>query len=170
MIRLANTKDLENIMKIISVIQKELQEEQNFQWSIDFDDPNSNDFLNDIKEKSLYILEEENQIKGFLTIQLDKKEYVDFIKTTEEKAYVLHRLAVPLPYRNQKIAWRLMTYAERLAINNQVFLLKADTEKKNYKMNNLFQKLGYKLIGDFKYSEYPGHYNYYEKKLKKESR
>ena len=54
---------------------------------------------------------------------------------------------------------------KKKAKENNIKILKGDTEISNTKMNNLFIKEGYKYIGRFSYNDYPGIYNYYEKEI-----
>ena len=54
---------------------------------------------------------------------------------------------------------------EEMRKENNIKILKSDTEISNAKMNDLFIKEGYKYIGRFSYNDYPGIYNYYEKEI-----
>ena len=66
---------------------------------------------------------------------------------------------------NNNIAYKLFKFAEQYAKMNDAKIVKSDTEVSNTKMNNLFNKLGFAYIGKFSYDDYPGNYNYYEKRL-----
>lgn len=165
MIRLATKNDIDDIMMIIKETQKEMQKENNPQWSIENDYPSKNKFLMDIENNELYIYENYQNLKGFLAITKDNGEYKELLPTTEEPAYILHRLAIKKENRKEGIASALFKYAEELAFKNNIKILKADTEAHNLKMNNLFLKLGYIKKGEFEYSDYPGHYIYYEKEI-----
>lgn len=165
MLRLANINDLDKIMKIIKEIQQEMHEEKNPQWNEDNDYPSKDTFLTDIENNSLYIYEDSKELKGFITITKDNNEYNGLLKTTNKKANILHRLAIRKENRKEGIASKLFKYAEELAKENDIKILKADTEVHNIKMNTLFIKLGYIKKGEFEYDDYPGHYIYYEKEL-----
>ena len=165
MIRLANTNDLENIMKIIKEIKKEMKVENNPQWNEEDDYPSKEKILTDVENKDLYVYEDNNEIKGFIAITKDNGEYDELLKTTNEEAFILHRLAIRKENRKEGLASILFKYAEELAEKEKIKLLKADTEAHNIKMNNLFTKLGYIKKGEFEYEDYPGHYIYYEKEL-----
>ena len=165
MIRLANIKDLDNIMDIIREIQKEMKAENNPQWNEDDDYPNKEKFITDIENKSLYIYEGEDIIKGFIAITKDNGEYDELLETTNKPAFILHRIAIKKDNRKEGIATILFNYAEDLAKEANIKLLKADTEEHNIKMNNLFTKLGFIKKVEFEYDDYPGHYIYYEKEL-----
>ena len=77
----------------------------------------------------------------------------------------MHRLGLDKNYRKLGIAISFLKYVEELALKNNIFLIKADTEVKNIKMNTLFEKLGYKKLSTFNWSDNDGLFNYYEKNL-----
>lgn len=166
MIRCAFFKDLDSIMEIIKNIQLEMKKEKNPQWSEESDYPNKDKFRQDITNNSLYVLEENEIIKGFISVTIDNGEYDSLLKTSKEPSYIIHRLAIKKEYRKEGLASILFLYAENLAKKNNIKILKADTEEHNLKMNNLFLKLGFKKKGEFEYDDYPGHYIYYEKEIK----
>jgi len=163
MFRLANISDLKDIMSIVKDIQLEMQKENNPQWNIEDDYPNKDKFLGDINKNQLYVYED-TIIKGFMVISLED-DYEELLKTTNKKAYILHRLAIRQAFRKEGLATKFFKYAEDLAKKNNIEILKADTEEHNFKMNNLFVKLGFEKKGEFEYDDYPGHYIYYEKVL-----
>ena len=165
MIRLGNYNDIEEIMKIVKDIQKEIKNENNPQWNEENDYPSKEKFTNDIENKQLYLYEDSKEIKGFIVIS-EYDDYEDLLETTNKPSYVLHRLAIKKEYRKCGLATVLFEYAEDLAKKNDIELLKADTEEHNIKMNSLFQKLGFIKKGEFEYDDYPGHYIYYEKEIK----
>lgn len=164
MIRNAKTEDVSKIMKIVDEIKKMMKQEGNPQWHASY--PLEEDFFKDIQKKELYVYEEENQIKGFLCIKNSEKEEYQFIPNLElREGYSFHRLGVSSNDRHQHIALKLMEYGEKKALENNIKILKGDTEMNNKRMNNLFQKLGYQKITAFEYPKEPGIYNYYEKTL-----
>lgn len=165
MFRLATNNDLTSIMQIVKDIQEEMKNENNPQWNAEDDYPNIDKFSSDIYKKELYVYEDNQIIKGFMTISMEN-DYQDLLKTSDKKAYILHHLAVKSNYRKEGIATMFLNFAEDLARTNNIEVLKADTEEHNVKMNNLFLKLGFKEKGEFEYDDYPGHYIYYEKDLK----
>lgn len=66
MFRLATKSDLPKIMWIVKQIVVEMSTSNNRQWDEMY--PLPNDFLQDINTKSLYVLEEDAQLKGFISI------------------------------------------------------------------------------------------------------
>lgn len=163
MIRLATINDLDSIMAIIKNIQIEMTQENNPQWNIEDDYPNKDKFLSDLNKKELYVYDD-GIIKGFMAITSDDN-YHELVNTTPKKAYVLHRLAIKKENRHEGLATIFLKFAEKLAYQNNITLLKADTEEHNIKMNALFKKMGFIKKGEFEYDDYPGYYIYYEKEI-----
>lgn len=164
MIRLATQEDLKAIMNIINEIKIEMKKDNNPQWHDGY--PLESDFLEDINNKELYVLEDNNTVVALMCIQKDTTDqYFNVPERTLASSFILHRLAVSLKYQHQGYAQKLFQFAENLAIENNVFLLRADTEKSNKKMNQLFQKLNFQKKGTLTWSDNDGEYNYYEKKL-----
>ena len=143
-----------------------MRDEHNPQWGSTEDNYPSDDKLKeDITKDSMYKYVENNFIKGVVTIMQDDGEYDEVIENSKKKSYIIHRLAVPKQYRKQGIATKLMEFAEEMAKNNNIEVLKSDTEVCNDKTNKLFIKFGYEFKGIFIYDDYPGKYNYYEKEI-----
>ena len=167
MIELATINDLDAIMKIYNNIKIEMRQENNPQWGSNDDDyPDIDTVRNDILAKNTFKFVEDGIIKGIISIVMDSsREYDEYIANSQEKAYIIHRLAVPMEYRRNNIAYKLFEFAEQYAKMNDAKIVKSDTEVSNTKMNNLFNKLGFAYIGKFSYDDYPGNYNYYEKRL-----
>ena len=110
------------------------------------------------------------KIVVLICIQIDLEDQYHQVKNeTVAPALILHRLAISPKYQKRGYAQRLFQFAEETAIKNNIFLLKADTEKSNKKMNQLFQKLNFHQIGTLTWSDNDGIYNYYEKKLGSEN-
>ena len=164
MIRLATDEDLKSIMNIINDVKEEMKKENNPQWHADY--PLISDFQKDMDEKSLYVLEENNDIVGLICIQINSNDQYQQVKNqTDSPALVLHRLAISPKFQKKGYAQKLFQFAEETAIKNNIFFLKADTEKSNKKMNQLFKKLNFTKKGTLTWSDNNGIFNYYEKKL-----
>ncbi len=163
MIHLAKITDIEDIINIANSSKDEMKQEQNPQWQDSY--INKDKFLNDIKNNSLYVLLEDNTLKGFIVITDETHEYDELLKTSTKRAYILHRLAIKKEFRHQGLASKLFEFVDLQARENNIEILKADTEEHNIKMQHLFTKVGFKKIAEFNYTDYPGHYIYYEKEI-----
>ncbi len=80
---------------------------------------------------------------------------------------VIHRMAVNANYRQQGVATKLMNFAEELALENNVVYLKTDTYSINTKMNSLFKKCGFNLVGEMSFLGKEKPFYCYDKLLKK---
>ncbi|WFD08903.1 GNAT family N-acetyltransferase [Tepidibacter hydrothermalis] len=150
MIRKAVLSDLDNIMEIIKETIKEMHSYNNYQWDDNY--PKSKDFANDIEKGDLYVEDMNGQVCGFICVNyLEPDEYNGLNWSVNEKAMVIHRMAVDSRFRKKGIGTSLMKFAEELAINNGSKYLKTDTYSLNTKMNTLFKKLEFKLIGEMSF-------------------
>ncbi len=64
---------------------------------------------------------------------------------------VIHRMAVNPSFRKTGIASKLVDFAEKLAVENNVSYLKSDTYSINSKMNLLLIKCGFIKIGEMSF-------------------
>ena len=177
MIELASIENLNEIMDIINLIKKEMREENNPQWGVfpqdypnldvDYIDyPNRVFVEQDINSKELYVYKENNIVKGIISICKETDEYQRIVNASNQPALVIHRLAIHKDYRKLGIAQKLISFAERKAHDEEIKLIKIDTEQSNDKMNKLLIKLGYEFKDKFTLDDYPGVYIYYEKNIK----
>jgi len=78
---------------------------------------------------------------------------------------VVHRLSVNPKLRRMGIASGMMQFADVLARSRGIRYMKTDTYSINPKMNALFLKCGYKLIGEMSFLGKEKPFNVYEKLL-----
>ena len=136
MIRKANMNDLESIMKIIKSTVEEMKTYNNTQWDENY--PLEKDFVSDIKKQDLYIYEVDGEVAGFICLNYEEpEEYLGLNWSSNKKAMVIHRMAVNPNFRKTGIASKLVDFAEKLAVENNVSYLKSDTYSINSKMNLL---------------------------------
>lgn len=163
MFRLAMESDLTEIMVIVERIVEEMSRSGNRQWDETY--PLSDDFLQDINTQSLYVLVEDEQVKGFISINKDFPQEYSELKWKAEDFLVIHRLAVNPTNRKEGIATRIMQFAEQLAIEQGIKFLKSDTSEFNVGMNRLFNKLHYVQVGQIQLGKKEFRFNCYEKEL-----
>jgi N-acetylglutamate synthase-like GNAT family acetyltransferase len=164
MIRKAKLQDLDMIMNILKDTVAEMHSYGNYQWDEEY--PNKQVFINDINEGSLYVDEEHGLVIGFLCI--NKKEPVEYKGlnwSLDEESYILHRLAVDIKHRKEKVGFSLMQFAEKLAINNKIFYLKTDTYSLNTKAQKLIECCRYEYVGTMEFLNKEKPFYCYEKKL-----
>lgn len=161
--RLAQNNDLPAIMAIIRDTIAEMRTYRNTQWDENY--PQEDDFQRDIEEGSLYIAERDGRVAGFACINGDEPAEYAALPWTGTKALVIHRMAVAMDQRQKGVAMEMMDFAEELAREQGIRVLKTDTYSLNTKMNALFQKLGYRMIGTMQFKGKEKPFPCYEKIL-----
>ncbi|WP_179318666.1 GNAT family N-acetyltransferase [Winogradskyella helgolandensis] len=160
MIRLAEEKDIQSILKVTKACAKFMISNGVFQWNDDY--PNKSAFQNDIKRIELYVLELDNAIKGCIVIStLMDSEYkpVKWLTENENNIYI-HRLAIHPKLQGKGYAQQLMSFAEQFAIDNNYSSIRLDTFSENKRNQKFYELRGYKRLGDIyfpKQSEFPFH-------------
>ena len=165
-IRLAEEKDLDQMMEIIRETVKEMHKNDNFQWDSEY--PNREVFLNDIKNKSLYVVVEDDIVGGFAVFNFEYPDsYSALPWKSKNKDYVIHRLAVDVNQRKNGIAKLLMEFGEKLALEENMVYIKTDTNSKNIKARKFFENMGYEYIGKMHLPGIEDEFYCYEKELNK---
>lgn len=150
MIRKATINDINEIMAIVEFTKGEMHKYNNYQWDENY--PKSGDFEKDILKGTLYIWEENSRVAGFVCIDdLEPEEYVGKNWAINEKALVVHRVAVSKDFRKKGLGIKLIKYAEDLAKENKVRYLKTDTYSLNLGAQSLFKKCQYKFVDQMDY-------------------
>jgi len=150
MIRAATMDDLNCIMEIVQGVIEEMHTYNNFQWDENY--PQVKDFARDIEKGDLFIGIREGEIVGFICINRTQPiEYVGLKWALSEDALVVHRMGVSPNHRKIGIGFELVTFADELAIKNNIRYLKTDTYSLNTNAQGLFQKLGYIFVGEMSF-------------------
>lgn len=164
MMRKAFIEDIKNVMEIIKETIVEMHSYGNYQWDENY--PQEKDFLNDIQKGDLFVTEREGKLVGFVCInKVEPVEYNGLNWSLNDEAMVVHRMAVNPAYRKNGIGTELMKFADELALKNNTRYLKTDTYSLNSKMNRLFEKCGYKLVGEMSFLGKEKPFYCYEKVL-----
>jgi len=165
LIRLATLNDVPAVMKLIGEVVPRMVAEGNFQWDNTY--PNAGVFENDIALQRLWVAQEDGDIAGVAAITTDQEpEYATVGWDITEPAIVTHRLAVSDRYSGRGIATALLIQAEQVAINNDIKILRIDTNTNNMATQRLFPKLGYLFAGEIGLGFRPNLRFYcYEKRL-----
>ncbi|MFL0195869.1 GNAT family N-acetyltransferase [Clostridium sp. WILCCON 0269] len=167
MVRKAVMEDLRDIMEIIKQTIVEMATYNNTQWDENY--PQEKDFMNDIQRGDLFVVEQERKLAGFICInKVEPVEYNGLNWSLSKHCIVVHRMAVNSIYRRSGIGTKLMKFADKLALENNIGYLKTDTYSINKKMNALFKKCGYEFVGEMSFLEKEKSFYCYEKILNKE--
>jgi len=166
MIRKAVLEDTKEIMEIIAATISEMRNYNNTQWDENY--PQEKDFINDIQRGDLYVSERDGKLVGFICINnIEPAEYNWLSWSLNGDCMVVHRMAVNSSLRRSGIGTELMKFADNLALASNIRYLKTDTYSINTKMNALFKKCGYALVGEMSFLGKEKPFYCYEKILNK---
>ena len=159
-------KDTKDIMTIIKETIAEMRAYNNTQWDENY--PQEKDFINDIQKGDLYVAEREGELVSFVCInKVEPIEYYGLNWSLNKDCMVVHRMAVRQNVRKNGIGTELMKFVDKLALANNIGYLKTDTYSINTKMNELFKKCGYALVGEMSFLGKEKPFYCYEKVLNK---
>jgi len=164
-IRIAYTKDLQDIMKMYNSCVKGMIARNITQWDNKY--PNQKIILKDLKNKTYFVAEKNNEIVGGINIDKLQDDVYNTIKWNDksDKFLVVHRLAVKEEFWSQKIGKKLMKFAENLVIDKNLKSIRLDTYSNNPQAINFYKKLGYKQLGTINLKPNKKHYYCFEKLL-----
>ncbi|SHI99671.1 Acetyltransferase (GNAT) family protein [Clostridium amylolyticum] len=164
MFRKAVIEDIEEIMNIVQGAVAKMNELGNDQWGEDY--PKAQDYLKDIKEGTLFVYCQGNDILGVICINEDEApEYSDVSWRINAKALVIHRIAVKVHSQGKGIAYKLLGFAEDLARETGINYIRTDTYTKNNGAQRLFLKSGYEFRGVIHFTRRPEDFYCYDKVL-----
>jgi ribosomal protein S18 acetylase RimI-like enzyme len=164
-IRLATKDDLPSLMALVRRVVPLMRATGNLQWDETY--PNEAVFQRDIDLNQLWAAVVDGNIAGVAAVTMDQEpDYTQVGWNIEERAIVVHRLAVDPAFRGQGAAGVLMQKAEEVAVERGISVLRVDTNTQNEATQRLFPKLGYILAGEISLEFRPGlRFFCYEKRL-----
>ena len=135
------------------------------QWQDGY--PNPAVIKQDIEKGFGYVLTtNEDTITGYAAIIFNDEPAYENIKgtwLTNNDFAVVHRLAISEQELGKGYAKKMLYFTEDLALENNIFSIKVDTNFDNIAMNKIFEKLGYTYCGEVIFRG--GVRKAYEKKL-----
>lgn len=164
MIRLGKKEDLDEIMKIVKVAVRQMNDSGNDQWDEAY--PTRKTFETDIVQKNLFLIEAEGCIKAFIVLNQDESPEYQTINWDHTHSLVIHRMIVSPSEQGQKLGTRLMEYSEKLAKKRKLGSIKVDTFSKNKPMLKLIEKFDYVYKGIVHFRNKPEAFKCFEKVLK----
>jgi ribosomal protein S18 acetylase RimI-like enzyme len=164
-IRLADREDLPGLMMLVKRVVPLMLAAGNLQWDENY--PNEAIFQHDIDLGQLWIADTGTRVAGVAAVTVDREpEYAQVGLDIDERAVVVHRLAVDPAFRGAGVASALMHKAEEIATERGISVLRVDTNTQNETTQRLFPKLGYQLAGEISLKSRPGlRFLCYEKRL-----
>ena len=119
------------------------------QWQDGY--PNLDIVQNDVEKDIGYVLTNEETIIGYAAILInDEPAYTDLKGNwlTNDDFVVVHRLAVSDDYLGKGLAQTMLRFTEDIAVENNIYSIKVDTNFDNIPMLKIFEKLEYTYCGE----------------------
>ena len=123
--------------------------------------PSGVDFLADMAQSECYVLTCGGEVGAFFTLATRPEQSYAAITdgkwSADEPYAVIHRCAVADQWRGAGLADRMVKECGRLALEQGVFWLRADTHKKNKAMQNLLRRNRFQYRGNVLVNAPEGH-------------
>lgn len=147
--RKSKKEDVHRIMDIIKEAKKYLREKDIDQWQDGY--PSDDTILNDINKSESYVVVENDVVIGTVAISFrEEKTYEEIFEgswLSNEDYVVIHRIAVARELKGRGIASNIIKEVEKIALKNNVYSIKIDTQEENKVMQNLLEKNNFKYCG-----------------------
>lgn len=147
--RIAEHKDIDYIMTIISKAQEQFKKDKIDQWQNNY--PNYDTIRQDIESKNSYVLIKDEIIVGTVYLSFDGEETYEKIYEGEWLSSgeygVIHRMAVHSDYKGLGLASVIMKHIEDICLSKQVYSIKVDTHIENLPMQRILEKSQFKHCG-----------------------
>ncbi len=141
---LAELEDLKEIKDMYKKIVKNMNDNNIKIWNDYY--PNEV-FESDIKNKSLYLLKEDNKILGAFVLLKDNEIVSDLKwKNISEEAYVINRLGVNVEYLHQGIGQKLIEEACKIVKSKSAKYLRLLVSDINIPAIKLYLKCGFNKV------------------------
>ena len=163
-LRKATLSEIPQIWEIIRDAIEQRRLEGSKQWQDGY--PNELSIENDIKNGNGYVLIENETILCYAAIIFDIEPAYEEIEgkwLTDGNYTVVHRVAVSKLAKGKGIATKLFLKVEDLAVQQNVYSIKVDTNFDNIPMLKILDKLNYTYCGEVYFRG--GARRAYEKKL-----
>lgn len=148
-LRRAKESDKSTIWDILQFAIAQRKAEGSDQWQDGY--PNLQSIETDLVNEHAYVLEENGTILLYSAIIFgDDPAYkeIDGAWKTDQPYVVLHRVAVSPIAKGKGIATSFFKLVEELAIQNNYFSIRVDTNFDNIAMLRILEKLGYHYCGE----------------------
>ncbi len=145
-VRIAEKADIKKILSITSACAKDMVSKGIFQWNDQY--PNKEAFENDLKNNWLYVITNNQNTVGSISITPEMDEEYNSIKwlTSNNKNLYIHRLAVHPEMQRKGYAQKLMNFAEGYAKKNNYISIRLDTFSKNFRNQRFYEQRGYQRL------------------------
>lgn len=149
-LRKAETRDLPEIMRIISQAKELMRLDGNDQWNDGY--PTEEHITSDLEKGYGFVLAESTNDMAvcYGAVVFDGEASYDHIEgkwLSYQPFVVIHRRAVSNEHKGKGLAKLFFRKVEDMAINKGVRSSKVDTNHSNYRMLNLLPSIGYNYCG-----------------------
>ena len=147
--RKASVHDIPQIWTIIQQAIVRRKNDGSQQWQDGY--PNENLIRKDIVDGIGYVLTDDDKIVGYAAILFNDEPAYEKLKgtwLTNEYFAVVHRVAISDYYLGKGLAQKIFLFTEDLALDNNIFSIKVDTNFDNIPMLKILEKLGYTYCGE----------------------
>lgn len=135
-------EDLNELDELAVIVINDMKKSLIPQWELDY--PRYDNFLGDVKTKSLYLYKVNGKIVGSCTVLPENDPpYKTINSWIKNKSLVIHRMLVHPDYRKEGIAKILIDNVIKLCKDRNYESIKIDTHLENYKMRNFLKKNGF---------------------------
>jgi len=161
--RMASTSDIDKICSLIADAIKEMESKNIYQWDELY--PVKDDFLEDIKNNSMYLALEGDEVAALYVISDESDEAYDYAawKYDKDTSYVLHRFCVSPSFQNKGIGKKVLLHIEEQIKDMGYESVRLDVFTENPFAQKLYRNNGYEVTG---YDDWrKGRFDLMEKKL-----
>ncbi|MCU5745524.1 GNAT family N-acetyltransferase [Staphylococcus sp. SQ8-PEA] len=153
MIRNATKSDIPAVLNLVDEAKELMKKFDNDQWDDEY--PIEEHFEEDVETDTLYVLDIDSKIYGFIVIDQQQSDWYDKIDwpIDREGGYVIHRLAGSSDYKGA--ATELFEFAVNLALEHNIHVLITDTFSQNKPAQGLFEKFGFTKAGEANIDYHP---------------
>ena len=147
--RKATASEMPQIWTIIQQAIVRRKNDGSQQWQDGY--PNEDVIRTDIAKDFGYVLTDNDTIVGYAAILFNDEPAYEQLKgtwLTNGDFAVVHRVAISDDYLGKGLAQKVFLFTEDLAIENNIFSIKVDTNFDNIPMLKILEKLGYTYCGE----------------------
>lgn len=162
MIRQARIQHIPEAVALVRLAIEEMQRQGIDQWDDVY--PTETMLRNDIDRGEMYLLDEDGVAAGIVTLNnVQSPEYSEIQWEFSGRILVVHRLAVHPEFRRQKVASRLMAFAEQDFAYGEYDAIRLDAFQKNPAAVALYERRGYRNAGSVTFRK--GRFSCFEKRI-----
>ena len=139
-VELAEINDIDTILKIYSDRMKWFKENEIKQWSRYLENHPKQEFIESIKNNNFYIIKQNDDIIGCFELSHFNSNW----NNNNMYAYYLNKIVTKVGYRN--LGKTILDTVKRIAKNDGKKYLRLDCLKSNNRLNEIYEKYGFKFV------------------------